>query len=660
MSEIKDKLITAENLKNAYDDNKRGITELKGDLSAFKDNVVQYDLSSIARQKGTLNSTVADTETNTIRTIDASNNRAVLGPLKFKQSVEIYCDSSIKWKLYKRFSTDGVPSFRDMSGSWVTSKQIEGANEATKDVCNYYFLLAYADDSNIADVNELVSRLHIDYTDENYLGFVEAQGTVYGTGKPIGVGGSATMLRLISYKQKYECDAVFSLSNPNIRVAPIWGIDVYQSANSSTFRYGAYKLNKENENVMMLQDYTGESAHALEFKGHSSFKTLYETLGINVEELIADNKNISGNQLSDANQIVSASNYGNTLLSNIFADGVHLNDGGNIKFAHAPSVVIKDGFAYVAFQCDRSVAQESASTTEIELAKVNLSDYSVEYFTLAKQGTYGGVTFDGRSSNPYACLVGNIVYILFSGTVSGVQTLCCVKFDTSTDTFTISVCNFVFDGTSYVFNTTNFDRFIGGKYGIPSLNYEIVVCSPTESGGVYYITVSSGAVGQMKTPIFSSSDLLNWEIYDVLSYEYGADCESVIVAKNGLFHIASRHSYEDCTTRLTLYDIASKTILETIQIGSTASRPTIFNNNGTLVVSIPLTGRRTMQMMQFLDNHIGTGRLLATMYYWMGLGYNSIVQDDSNLYFAIQTYRLNGGMSSAQNIWFGKSTAIDN
>lgn len=32
MSEVKDKLITAENLKNAYDDNKRAISELKGDL----------------------------------------------------------------------------------------------------------------------------------------------------------------------------------------------------------------------------------------------------------------------------------------------------------------------------------------------------------------------------------------------------------------------------------------------------------------------------------------------------------------------------------------------------------------------------------------------------------------------------------------------------
>ncbi len=36
MSEVKDKLITAENLKNAYDDNKRSISELKGDLDNYE------------------------------------------------------------------------------------------------------------------------------------------------------------------------------------------------------------------------------------------------------------------------------------------------------------------------------------------------------------------------------------------------------------------------------------------------------------------------------------------------------------------------------------------------------------------------------------------------------------------------------------------------
>ena len=36
MSEVKDKLITAENLKNAYDDNKRAISDLKSDIKSLE------------------------------------------------------------------------------------------------------------------------------------------------------------------------------------------------------------------------------------------------------------------------------------------------------------------------------------------------------------------------------------------------------------------------------------------------------------------------------------------------------------------------------------------------------------------------------------------------------------------------------------------------
>lgn len=50
MSEVKDKLITAENLKNAYDDNKRSISELKGDTDALTTKVEQlFNVSEIGR-----------------------------------------------------------------------------------------------------------------------------------------------------------------------------------------------------------------------------------------------------------------------------------------------------------------------------------------------------------------------------------------------------------------------------------------------------------------------------------------------------------------------------------------------------------------------------------------------------------------------------------
>ena len=46
MAEIKDKLITAENLKNAYDNNKNKIDELKGDLVSQKTDATLWEKNS--------------------------------------------------------------------------------------------------------------------------------------------------------------------------------------------------------------------------------------------------------------------------------------------------------------------------------------------------------------------------------------------------------------------------------------------------------------------------------------------------------------------------------------------------------------------------------------------------------------------------------------
>ena len=51
MSDVKDKLITAENLKNAYDDNKRQIGELKGDLGELKSVFVDGNILGILNKE---------------------------------------------------------------------------------------------------------------------------------------------------------------------------------------------------------------------------------------------------------------------------------------------------------------------------------------------------------------------------------------------------------------------------------------------------------------------------------------------------------------------------------------------------------------------------------------------------------------------------------
>lgn len=622
-----------------------------------------FDLSTAPVQFGQILDLTANTSTNTIANITSTQIRIVVGPFQLGKSVEIYPDLGCRYQLYKRFSNSrsGI-NFRNMSlDTWQTGKTIEGANPLTETLCNYYLVLCYTDNREIdsESMRDLLNHIHVVYVDDNPLGFVEAESFSVRSAVPIGVGNAPDPLRLISYKMKFDHDAVFYLSNPDARSTYARGKNVYESATIGSLKYGCDRLDSKYENAVMVQNYANAQVGTIQLKDYSSFKELYEAFGIHCDELIADNTHIEGNQLSDAASIVAAKENGDNLFSQIFDNGVVLNDAGAIKFSHVPHVLIHNGYAYVTFQCDRTATVEFSATTEIELAKINLSNYNdVTYTTIAKQGTYGGVTFSGRCSNPQPCIKDDTIYIPFSGEVNGAQTLCVAVYDTGADTFTINVCNFDYDGTTYVFNTKNFDRYVGGKHGIPYMDYEIIVSPPELNAGVYYSTVTSGAAGQMRTPIVTTTDLINWSIYDILPYEYGGDCECAAMARNGLLHIASRHSYTDSTLRLSLYNIANKTVSESFQIGATACRPTIFDNNGALVVSVPLSGRRTMQFMQFLDQNISMGRLLATMHSWMGLGYNSIVQDGTDLYFAIQTRKNGSTAEDYQHIWFGKGGTI--
>lgn len=622
-----------------------------------------FDLSTAPVQFGQILDLTANTSTNTIANITSTQLRIVVGPFQLGKSVEIYPDLGCRYQLYKRFSNSrsGI-NFRNMSlDTWQTGKTIEGANPLTETLCNYYLVLCYTDNREMDNesMSELLNHMHVVYVDDNPLGFVEAEAFSTRSAVPIGVGNAPDPLRLVSYKMKFNHDAVFYLSNPDARSTYARGKNVYESATIGSLKYGCDRLDSKYENAVMVQNYANAQVGTIQLKDYSSFKELYEAFGIHCDELIADNTHIEGNQLSDAASIVAAKENGDNLFSQIFDNGVVLNDAGAIKFSHVPHVLIHNGYAYVTFQCDRTATVEFSATTEIELAKINLSNYNdVTYTTIAKQGTYGGVTFSGRCSNPQPCIKDDTIYIPFSGEVNGAQTLCVAAYDTGADTFTINVCNFDYNGTTYVFNTKNFDRYVGGKYGIPYMDYEIIVSPPELSSNVYYSTVTSGAAGQMRTPIVTTTDLINWSIYDILPYEYGGDCECAVIARNGLLYIASRHSYTDSTLRLSLYNIANKTVSESFQIGSTACRPTIFDNNGALVVAVPLSGRRTMQFMQFLDQNISMGRLLATMHSWMGLGYNSIVQDGTDLYFAIQTRKNGATAEDYQHIWFGKSNTV--
>ena len=629
---------------------------VRGQINDLKNGTEHFNYSATTVQKGAAGS-VAATSDNTMSSIISSNNRIMIGAFKLKKSAVITPLSGAKFKLYKHFSNDSNAVFRDMtSPGWRTTPYIEGSNPKAYELCNYYIMAAYSNDKNITDINDLLSMIKIEYTNDNPLGLVESVGMIAGTGLPNGVGTTSSALRLVSYKQKYEEKTILYCSNPDIRTADYYGNDVYDSSSQSSLIYGCRNLTKNTEHVFMIQDFTNSVNTSIKMGDYTSFTDLYDHLGINVETLKDNNNIITGSQIFDASRIVSSVNTGETMLSQIFNDGILLNDNGAILYSHVPSIQIKNGFAYVVFQCDRSVAQESAGTTEIELAIIDLSDNSVTYKTIAKNGTYGGLTHNGRCSNPYTILKGNKLYIFYSGTVGGVQTLCCATYDVSENTFTSSACNLNVNGSAVAFNVTNYDRFIGGKYGIETLGNEIVICDPVEANNKYYITVCSGYSGQIKVAIMVSTDLAIWDVLDVIPYEYGADCEMAMAYFNSKLYLCARHPYKDATVKVFEYDITSKAIGEWMQLPAVGSRPTLFINNSQLVLAIPMTGRKTLMFVQIPASHISGGTLYASMFSWNNLAYNNIVQSGDQLFYAIQTF--NTGVNTYGNypqIWFGTS-----
>ena len=635
---------------------------VKADIDDIKNNVERFDFSTTTVQMGAVGSVNANLEDNTISSIISSTSRALIGPFKLKKSVIITCATGAKYKIYKRFSNDTKTKFRDMnSDGWQTTNRIEGSNPKAYELCNYYLMIGFVGDTTFSDPYDCLKYFDIVYTDTNPLGLVESSSVDAGTGRPSGVGdGTSTALRLVSYKQEYSERTIVHCTNPNARIGNYKGADVYTSASGDSLSYGCKAVDDDLEHVFMIQDYSNQTNTTIELKAYTSFADLYDYLGIKVEtEDSEDNGLITGSQLFDPSNGVKADATGIRFLADIFDNGVLLDDNGAIKYAHVPSVQIDGTTAYIAFQCDRSVASESATTTEIDLAKVNISTMEVESIrTIAKSGTYGGVTFNGRCSNPYTLLENGHLYIMFNGMISSVQTLCVADYNISDGTYTITPCTFDYSGSDKPFNITNVDRYIGGRYGLPSFSYEIIVCNPVKISGAYYITVCSGANGQKKLPIMISSDLESWEVYDVLPYEFGAHCEASAIYNDSKLFIASRHDYTVATLTAFIYDVANKIVKDFVRFPAVGSRPTMYLDKTTVMLGIPMNGRKSITFVKLPSTQIRTGELMSAMYESGALGYTSIKQDGVYLYYAIQTYRTDDGYGDAPQIWFGRSYTL--
>lgn len=627
------------------------ITELRENYQQIKENlyngVTAVDLLSFPYQLGVIYSTTADKTTNTIAEIGSADNRVVIGPIKFRKSVQVLNGENVQFKLYERYTSDTSSAFRDMYSTWKTSNAIIGVNSWSADNITYYIQVAYTDNRKVTNIAALVSDLVVVETDNNPLGLIETGGLLSGKAVPNGVGTSGS-LRLVTGKITTNKQTRIATINSDYRVADSKGVDVYTECSTDTLSYGARKLDADNEHVLMIQKYPSGTQETLEFKNFQSFDDLYSAIGITVSDMAFNNTYITGNQLTDPTSLISATSYGNTIRQSIFSDGIMLDDDGAILYAHVPSMVLADGYAYIAFMANRVEGSEWSAHSEIDLAIVDLSDKSAEYIVIAKSGQYGGITFDGRCSYPAMCLKDNKLYVYFSGTVDGEQKLCCAVYDIELKTFSTSVCSIQYGGTTYEFSNSNFTRYIGSTVGLISLGYEIGICNPTTDGTNWYTALASGSAGQMRVPILKSTNMTTWDVFDILPYECGADCECAIRYSNGILYGASRHPYDDCTTCVFAYNIANKKVADRMQVPGSASRPTLFENGSGIALCLPQSGRRTMSLIQLSTLHIKESRLGASMTSYNSLSYNSIVSDSSKSYFAIQTYQRSGSSADVK------------
>ena len=607
-------------------------------------------------QIGAIESTTATADNTLI--IGASTNRAVIGPVQMRHSFRMSPSSDVKYKMYRRVSTSNYNVFTDCYETWQEIPHIEGVNDQIYALTNYYIQIAYTDDSVITNLETLLGKFKIAYDDTNIYGLYETvgindMGFPYGT--PLTAGSSG--IRLVSKKFDKALCTIAHTSKSNYRINALSGSDIYNASGVfSGFGYGTQSV-YENEAMFAIQDYTNEQNGKILFRDYDTFADLYDAIGIEVEQHTVDFDHVTGFQSDDATRIVNAADVGNYIKTDIFASGICLNDDEAILFSHCPSITTDGNYIYIVFQGDRTIAQESANTTEIELAIVDAETLTVErYVTIAKSGTYGGMTFDGRCSYSASYIANGVLYIIFSGTVGGVQTLCLASYNTSTHEYTIEPCTISTASGAYTFNATNFVRYVGGIYGVAPYGYEIGVCNPVLYDGDYYTTVSTGNNPLTKTVILKSTNLVEWEIYDVLGGEGLASCEAVCGVYGHYLLIALRHEYKKCTTRILKYNITTKVTEQWAQVSSDASRPTIFSTEDRVFLVIPKTLRRTMEIYALSDN-IRDSRLMVALYDWATLAYNSILYLNGAYYYAVQTKRTGANtVGTYPVIYFGKSS----
>lgn len=264
--------------------------------------------------KGAINNGTADAN-GVLVSIASSSSRAVIGPFQLDTSVEIECDSKIKYKLYRFIKGSSELRYFDCYSTWQTTKHIEGVNPEFKDMYVYYFMVAYADDANIADAKafkELLTLRSVPH--KNPLGLC-ATGTISG-GRPVQVNTAQD--RILFYRE------IPNLSSIAMDVAYSLTLNGVES------NFVGAKPSKLKGNCSIMVQLTNNMQNA------TSFETLYEQLGysehLTTEYESSDYKDaavtygvFNGVNLVNGEPVISASN------SRIIVGAFHLMHDAEIS-----------------------------------------------------------------------------------------------------------------------------------------------------------------------------------------------------------------------------------------------------------------------------------------------------------------------------------------
>ena len=147
MSEIKDKLITAENLKNAYDDHKMAITELKGDLIDLNNEVFtikktteeHYEDVSINLEESKL--AIAENVGDKVSIIDMNNRRTAKITVSPNQKYKILCSTGNSYYFNGYILTDSNNNCIEYNyDANITGIKHEYVELTVPDGCEYLYV----------------------------------------------------------------------------------------------------------------------------------------------------------------------------------------------------------------------------------------------------------------------------------------------------------------------------------------------------------------------------------------------------------------------------------------------------------------------------------------------------------------------------------------